>query len=82
MEIGLEKKKRDAKTLISVIRWQVNLIGQELKKLRAEPMPVVKLTGKLQSLDRVKVLEQRQKGMQAYLDSVQKACLLGGERLR
>jgi len=82
MEIGLEKKKWDAKNLISVIRWEVNLIGQELKKLRAEPMPVVKLSSKLQSLDRVKALEQRRKGMQDYLDSVQKACLLGGERLR
>jgi len=76
MEIGLEKKKRDAKNLISVIRWEVNLIGKELKKLRAEPMPVIKLSSKLQSLNRVKVLEQRQKGMQDYLDSVQKACSL------
>jgi len=76
MEIGLEKKKRSARNLILAIRWEVNDISKELKKLRAEPMPVVKLSSKLQSLDRVKVLEQRQKGMQDYLDSVQKACSL------
>jgi len=76
MEIGLEKKKWSARNLILAIRWEVNDISKELKKLRAEPMPVVKLSSKLQSLDRVKVLEQRQKGMQDYLDSVQKACSL------
>jgi len=53
-----------------VYKWEVKAIGQELKKLRAEPMPVIKLTGKLQSLDRVKDLEQRQKALIEYLESV------------
>jgi len=32
---------------IRFYRWEVKAIGIELKKLRAEPMPVIKLTGKL-----------------------------------
>ncbi len=47
-------------------------IGEYVKKLRAEPMPVIKLIGKLQGLDMVKDLEYKQKVLQAYLDELEK----------
>ncbi len=48
---------------IEFYKWEVGAIEVELKQLRSEPMPNLKLTGKLKGLDRVKDLEQRQKGL-------------------
>ena len=53
-------------------RWEVKAIGEYIKKLRAEPMPEIKLTGKLQGLDMVKDLEYKQKVLQDYLDELEK----------
>jgi len=50
----------------------VKAIGEYIKKLRAEPMPEIKLTGKLQGLDMVKYLEYKQKVLQDYLDELEK----------
>jgi len=50
----------------------VKAIGEYIKKLRAEPMPEIKLTGKLQRLDMVKYLEYKQKVLQDYLDELEK----------
>ncbi len=57
---------------IKYYKYEVKRTQGELKKLRAEPMPVIKLTAKLQSLDRVRVLEQRQKELIEIVDFYKK----------
>jgi len=62
----------DVARKIKGYRWEVKGLGEWIKKLRAEPMPDIKLTGKLQGLDMVKDLEYRQKVIQDYLDELEK----------
>jgi len=50
----------------------VKAIGEYLEKLRVEPMPELKLTGKLKGLDIVKEMEYRQKVIQESLDELEK----------
>ena len=57
---------------IKYFKHEVKRTQGELKKLRAEPMPVIKLTGKLQGLDRVGVLERRQKELIETVDYYKK----------
>jgi len=57
---------------IKYFKHEVKRAQGELKKLRAEPMPYIKLTGKLKSLDRVMILEQREKDLIETVDYYKK----------
>ena len=58
---------------IEYLKWEVGAIEVELQQLRAEPMPIIKLTGKLKGLDRAKDLEQRQKGLIEWMNELNKS---------
>jgi len=64
--------REDVARKIKGYRWEVKAIGEKLKQLRAEPMPELKLTGKLKGLDMVKYWEYRQKVMKYYLNELEK----------
>jgi len=57
---------------IKYFKHEVKRTQGELKKLRAESMPVIKLTGKLQGLDRVRILERLQKELIETVDYYKK----------
>lgn len=61
----------DVARKIKGYQWEVKGLGEWINKLRAEPMPELKLTGKLKGLDMVKDLEYRQKVLQEYLDELE-----------
>ena len=58
---------------VEFYKWEVGAIQKELRELRVGvdgyPVPVIKLPNKLQQLDRIKDLEQREKALTNYLES-------------